>query len=297
MNTEHFNKFMNGCVADLVKTLKIENDVAESYVNNLYLLNDQTVFLNFNFLKKRKDEFIEKLNGVDGETRRIYLESIVGVLSLVKDTHLYKSLFRFYKDELENKKSEESDDNQSEVSVKGYGLMEWDEIMKIWTELYNEVNEFRSNKTITLSQFEKILDLLILSLFVLIPPPKYNSDYQRMYILPKEYDIKSLDLVNFSYLDPWKGEFIFSVKKSLTVEPVKIPPKLMDIISFWLKVHPLKSKLKFEKVEFFVTGNGKARISLDFISERLKKSLGSNIGSTTLKNIYMKKEVNKISMV
>jgi hypothetical protein len=85
-------------------------------------------------------------------------------------------------------------------------------------------------------------------------------------------------------------KFIFNKYKTFTTygqQNIDICEELVEILSAYLKHHPLKKEKEF----FLLIDNG-AKISESFIKTTLTKLLGKNIGVSMFRNIFLSSEFN-----
>lgn len=282
-------------MVQLKKTMMEQRGIAESsantYISNLVLLNEKKVFNNLGFLKKRKDEIMEHLSQYADSTEMNYLSAVVSALSTRKDEHLYKTIYKFYKDTLNEKlgvKEEEQTNKKTEREKVNW--IDWAEVEAKWEQLNEEVNKFKNDKNITKKNFETLLDFLVLSLYTLVPPRR-NKDYMLAYILLKKDD-KPLEHETKNYIDMEDGEMIFNhykTAKAYGIQTEKIPDKLFNVLRIWIKFHPHYAGMtrKPRDIKLFVTEAGQA-ITLDnFITYRLNRIFDKKIGSTMLRHSYL----------
>jgi hypothetical protein len=167
----------------------------------------------------------------------------------------------------------------------------WDDVMKRWNELKDEVDTFKNDKSISKRNYDTLLDFMILSLYVLIPPRR-NKDYMYMYMLIRKDD-KPLEPEIKNYLNVMDEEMIFNcykTKKHYGTQVQEIPEELMDIIRIWMRFHPLLNGApgsKPREVKLLVNHDG-APIHLDnFITYRLNRIFDRKVASTMLRHIYI----------
>ena len=269
----------------------LKKGLAESstklYIRSLEKLNENLPLKNLKFLKDPA-VIIDKLKDYKENTIRNYLIAIVSVLSLNKQSKAGKKLYDAYTPLLLDKnkklKSEEATNTKSETQEKNW--LTWDEVKKSWGELKEKVDSFKSSKTITEAQYNTLLQFMLLSLYVLLPPRR--NEYMKMMITKTAPDNKDTN-----YLDLDNNCFNFNVFKtskkdgSLTIE---IPAELREIINIYLKFHPLiKGKItkKFQAVPFLVYYDGSPFTQNNSITRLLNKTLGKKVSSSMLRHIYL----------
>lgn len=284
-------KYMTELRDQLIKERGVADSTANTYIANLVLLNNKTTFNNLGFLKKNKDLILEHLSQYADSTEQNYLSAIVSALSTRKDDHLYKTIYRTYK-EILNEKLGKRDEIDSSVKTESQkeNWIDWEDVLKKWNELDEEVSIFKGDKSITKKNFEILLDYLVLSLYVLIPPRR-NKDYMLMYILLKKDD-KPLEPEIKNYLDIENEEMVFNhykTAKHYGVQIEKIPEEMLNVIKIWIKFHPHLHGItrKPREVKLFVNEQGTSFNLDNFITYRLNKIFGRKISSTLLRHSYL----------
>ena len=285
-------KYMQELKAKMIEDRKIAESTANTYISNLVLLNEKQAFNNLGFLKKRKAEIMEHLTQYSDNTEMNYLSCIVSALSTRKEEHLYKTIYKFYQGELNDRLGKRDEvDTSVKTETQKENWLTWLEVMERWNELKDEVDKFKGDKSITKRNYETLLNFLVLSLYVLIPPRR-NKDYLHMYVLLKN-DGRPLEPEIKNYLNVADEEMIFNCYKTAKhygTQVEKIPENLMDVIRIWLKFHPLLNGVSGSKpreVKLFVSVDG-SPVHLDnFITYRLNRIFDRKVASTMLRHIYI----------
>lgn len=265
------------------------------YLRNLEKLNDGAL-KNLKFLKE-PDKIVEKLGKYKENTIRNYLIAVTSVLALNKDTKAGKKLYGAYSALLMDKnkklKAEEATNTKSETQEKNW--ITWEEVEKHFEELKERVDAFKSNKTITEGQYNVLLQYVVLSLYVLLPPRR--NEYMNMMVVKNAPEDTT---TNYYELD--KGRFIFNVYKTMKTEGQKaidIPDKLEDVLQTYLKFHPLiKCKItkKFQPVAFLVYYDGKPFSTVNAITRILNKTFSPHkVSSSLLRHIFISKKFGKVN--
>jgi integrase len=278
------NKMMSGDRA-------VAETSAHKYIMDLVNINDKNVFNSLKFLKDKKEEIMKSLEDYADTTKAGLLTSIVSALNQQKDQHLYKSIHKFYSEQLKEARAKlDGIDTSIKTDKQETNWMEWSEIQNVWNELDDEVNLFKNQKSITNKQFETLVDWVVLSLFVLTEPRR-NRDYQDMAIIVKNVKADTLKL-DTNYIDLNNEQFIFNTYKTAKTykqQVLDIPKKLMDVINVWVKHYPSlnTASRKDGTVPFLVNSMGNKQNAVNYITLRLNKILGKKIGSSMLRHIYI----------
>jgi hypothetical protein len=274
------------------------------YLKNLVRLNGGQPIKNLNFLKD-VEAVQTKLNELKPNTRRTYIIAIVSLLKSLIDQPKMKKLYDRYYPSLEainkdlktsNEKTPKETDNwlsQDEIKSK------FDELKTIFTEL----NESKSKK-ISEAQYNKLLDLVVLGLYVL-QRPRRNMDYQDMLVTtqkvkapkkaapaPAEPESKeespTKTMSNVLNLADNKFEFNnYKTKGCYLQQTESLDFELRQIIDLYLKHHPLAKEMKKESVSFIVSHDGKAFTNNNDFTRLLYKIFGKKIGVSMLRKIFL----------
>lgn len=286
---------------ELEHRLLTEKKLAESsvklYLRNLEKLNDNQPLKNLNFLKE-VGKITEKLAPYKENTKRGYLISITSVLALDKTTKpkqkLYDEYFKLMMDKNKELKAEESTNTKSEAQEQNW--LKWDEVEKQWNELKEKVDSFKSAKELSESQYNTLLQFVVLSLYVCLPPRR--NEYQKMVIAKTATEQSPTDI---NYLD-WDGRRMimnrYKTQKKEGQKIVPLPEALQAVLSIYIKHHPLiKGKMtkKFVPVPFLVFDDGKPLDQVNSITRILNKVFGKKVGSSMLRHIYVSSKYGDVN--
>lgn len=283
--------FMEKLRASIIAERGIAETSANTYMANLVLLNEKKAFNNLGFLKKRKEEIMEYLTQYSDNTEMNYLTAIVSALSTHKDQHLYKTIYKFYRDTLNEKLGKRDEvDTTIKTEREKTNWLSWPEVEAKWNELKTEVEKFSKDKSISKARFELLLDYLVLSLYTLIPPRR-NKDYLYMYVINRK-DGTTLEPELKNYLIMEDEEMVFNCYKTAKhygAQVEKVPDDLMDVIRLWLKHHPsmLGNTRKPAQVKLLVNIDGSPATLDNWITYRLNRIFEKKIGSTMLRHIFI----------
>lgn len=261
---------------ELVLSLKnkgLASSSVELYIRNLEKLNGNKPLKNLNFLKK-VDKVLDYIKDYAESTKRSFIIAICSVLNLDTPTKAKKKLYDTYFEMMVNKNkeinAEYAKNEKSEKEKKKW--ISWEEVMNIWKTLEKD----------SLKSYDSLLQFVVLSLYVLIPPRR--NDYQDMYII-KGMPQNEED----NYLDVNKWEFVFNRFKTFKKEGkvvIPVPSELRSILEIYLKNHPLY-KGKKGVFPFLVDSEGKPISKVNGITRLLAKSLGVGVGSSMLRHIFI----------
>lgn len=242
-------------------------------IKNLKFLNDVAVIQ-------------EKLQKYKPNTQRSYIISIVSLLKSLKDKQKkFSKLYDSYYTILDTmNKSLKDNTEKTEKEEK-----EWigqDAVKERFETNRMLLEELKDKKKLTGEEYEKLLHLVVLSLFVL-QKPRRNKDYQDAYIVKKYKPELGTDK---NYLDLFKNEFHFNNYKTqgtYKTQTCEASPMLREIIDFYLRFHPLKAKLREGPIPLLVDEKGEPFTQNNSLTRMLYKIFGSKIGSSMLRKLYL----------
>jgi hypothetical protein len=271
---------MENKLFDNLKNKQISESSLNLYLKNIIRLNDGEEIKNFNFLKNTTT-ILDKIKDYKPNTRRTYLISIV---SLLKQEPKFASLYdKYYKVLMEYNKDLKTNNDKSEKQTENWITQE--EVLNKQKELMGVITEIK--KKITMAQYYKLLNLVVLSLYTL-QAPRRNLDYLKMCVINKYSP--ELSTVN-NYLDLSSSTFIFrnfKTKKTYLDQVIPVSPELMAILKIYLKNHPLKKDMKGKFcIPLLVDLEGDSFNNSNEITRILNKIFGKKIGSSMLRNIYL----------
>lgn len=277
---------------ELFKDKAITDSSKTLYLKNLVRLNGGQELKNLNFLKDV--EVIQKrLEELKPNTRRTYIIAIVSLLKTLIAQPKYKKLYDKYYKQLEElnkdlKTSNEKTDKEKENWISQDDIKAKLENMKsVLTEL--------TTKKISEDQYYKLLNLVVLGLYVL-QRPRRNMDYQDMVVTlqkGKKNTTEEPVLVekksNILNLVDNKFEFNnFKTKGTYKCQEEAIDPELRKIIDTYLKYHPLQKEMKKQLVPFIVNFQGQPYTNNNDFTRILYKIFdGQKVGVSMLRKIFL----------
>lgn len=294
MATMVINEQMLSLTRELIDKREVTESTANAYVRNLYILNGKKPFKTLTFLKNT-DGIDEKVGQYADNTQKAIYSAIVSVLSLFKDKSAYKKVYQHYVEKMTGKrdevkeKTEASRGKKTEKEEKNW--ISWEEVSSIRDDLRRSVDEFKNKKALDTAQYEVLLKSLVLGLYTFIQPRR-NQDYLDMMVVRGEEPASEEH--NYVLLDK-KGipkQFVFNkykTSKKYGKQHIDLTPELADIVTIYLKHHPLlKGKKKTtEPSPFLVAFDGKPLEAVNSITRLLNKVFGKAVGSSMLRHIYL----------
>jgi len=269
---------------ELFTSKNITESSKKLYLANLTRLNGGPI-KNLKFLNDVA-AIQEKLQKYKPNTQRSYIISIVSLMKSLKEKQKkYAKLYDSYYSILDTmNKSLKDNTEKTEKEEK-----EWigqDAVKEKFETNRKVMEELKEKKKLTSEEYEKLLHLVVLSLFVL-QKPRRNKDYQDAYITKKYKPEMGTEK---NYLDLFKNEFHFNAYKTqgtYKTQTVEVNPLLRDILDFYLKFHPLKAKLREGPIPLLVDEKGEPFGQTNSLTRMLYKIFGSKIGSSMLRKLYL----------
>ncbi len=266
----------------LLKNKGLSENTINLYMTYLHKLNDNNLLKNIKFLRDPL-EIIEKIKDYKETTQRNIIISIVSILKVLDEKKLYDE---YYKLMIERTKTinDKPKNEKSETQKKNW--MSWDDIITVYDDLLKKLKLSKGD-----DRFENLLNFVVLSLYVLIPPRR-NQDYLKMKITNKP------EGVNDNFLDLKKKQFVFNVYKTSKKDGqviINIPDNLFKVIKLYVKHHPKLDLLKKgEDIPFLVYLNGDKFTLDNSITRILNKIFNKKIGASMLRHIYLSNKYSKI---
>jgi hypothetical protein len=182
--------------------------------------------------------------------------------------------------------------NNTKSDVQKENWVSQEEIQQVYEKNYNNTIDLfvSKRKNITQIDWDKILETIILALYVL-QPPRRILDYNSCIIvkkLPKELD------KNINYYDLSTDTFYFSNYKTshtYKTQSFKAPPKLATLLECYSKIHPIKfSKEQVGQpllCKFDGTVFDKSYSITRLLNRIFKREIGKRISVNMLRSIFL----------
>jgi len=297
MSAMKVSEFMLNLSKELVEKKQVAESTANAYVKSLYMLNGKAPFKTLTFIKDL-DGIDKKVSEYADNTQKALYTAITSVLSLYKDKPTYKKAYAYYYEKMMGKAKEmkETGAETSEKTTKEKeNWIDWKEVQEKHKELGDAVAKFVSTKNITPEQFSVLLHWVVLSLYTEIQPRR-NQDYLDMWVVQHSKSMSVDDLpTDKNYLvivGKKPTQFIFNkykTAKKYGPQHINIPTALADVISLYLKHHPLVkgNKTKTTEFKFLVFPDGTPLTAVNAITRILNRVFGKKIGSSMLRHIFL----------
>jgi len=255
------------------------------YIANLTRLSGEPI-KNLRFLSD-VDSIKDKLDKYKPNTQRSYIISIVSLLKSLKEKQpkKYGKLYDSYYQILEKMNTNLKDQTQKTDTEKESWIGQ-DKVRERFDAQLKVADDFKDKKKLTSEEYEKLLHLVVISLFVL-QKPRRNKDYQEMFVTKKHKPELGTEK---NFVDLFKNEFIFNAYKTqgkYAAQTVSINPQLRDILDLYLKFHPLKAKLKDGIIPLLVDAQGGVFTQSNSLTRILNKIFGMKVGSSMLRKLFL----------
>lgn len=236
----------------------------------------------YDFLKNT-EKILERIEKLKPNSQRTYLISIVTSLKGLKP---YEQIYEFYYDKMMTLAEELKKNGNTKSDTQKENWIEQSEVYNIYENLKAQAMPLLAKKKVTDQEWEVILYFIVLSLYVL-QAPRRNKDYQLMLYVTDKNLINSETAAEFNYYLPKEKIMQFNqykTKGSYQMQETTVNPELVDILSKYAKIHPLKKQKNFY---LLVNYKGEPLLAVNAITRILNKIFGQRIGASMLRNIYL----------
>lgn len=286
-------------MVELGTKLKTERELSESsanaYLRCLATLNGKRPFKNLVFLKD-----VEAIEAVitpyaSNTQTNLYVACVVGLSSFKEKAGYKKPYEHYYKKMVELRDGRKTEDAKNERTTKQKETMpEWSEVQKKHDELKAEVESFKDQKALSITQYGNLLKYVVLSLYCLVPPRR-NMDYLKMYIIKDRAE--GLDSSKNYYIQS-EQKFVFHVFKTSksageSERVMDVPADLQAVLASYIRYHPLL-KGKKKDVKLLVEANGTPIEAQNSITRMLNRIFSKKVGSSMLRHSYLSGKYGKI---
>jgi hypothetical protein len=257
----------------------------KTYVRALEILNNKQPLKNLTFLNDI-DAIKDKIKDYSPNSQRNFIIAISTSLNTGdKKPKIYESYFNLLKEMNTKLKSEESKNVKTDKQLLNW--IEYNDMQKKLLVLKDKVDDFKNEKGISPSQYDILLQYLVLSLYMMIPPRR-NKDFLEMDIINNPEDME--DNQNYLLLSPKGYKFIFGnykTSKKMGKQTVDIPDDLKKVIDTYLKIRGIKKTEKDLYTPFLVTYGDQAFLN-NGITKVLNKAFdGKKVSSSMIRHAYL----------
>lgn len=265
---------------------QIKQSTLDGYNQRLKKLNDGKEIDSYSFLYD-PNGIMEKIKAYKPSTQRNY---IIAIVQAIKQIPELKNLFEIYSKIMDEFNTSLKKNNTKSVQQQENWCTQ-EAIEGVYKKLLDEYVEYfvRKNKSFTETEWDKILEVVILGLYTL-QPPRRILDYTAMYIvkkMPKEID------QSINYYDVSTDMFHYNTYKTsgtYKTQSFKAPEKLATLLDCYVKVHPNKLTSS-NKIPLLCKLDGsvfeKSYAITRILNRIFKRELGKRVSVNLLRNIYL----------
>lgn len=218
-------------------------------------------------LVNKQDEILKVLENDTPQSRKTVLAVLVSLFTPIKtdklrikmleDANLYNSKLR------EQKKTEKQEKN----------WMSWEQVQQVYADVYKELGPLIRKKNPTQRDILRLVDLILLAVFVLIPPRR-SQDFTEM-------KIKNYNIDEDNYFDSKRNVFVFNrykTKGTYGSQTVKIPSNLLLLLKKWIKINP---------TDYLLFDTKKGKLTQSRLTIKLNSIFDKNVSTSMLRHIFL----------
>jgi integrase len=248
-----------------------------SIVSNLYkyITKEKDVGDAVGFFNKHSKDVINYLKNTEPSTRKTKLAALVVLCEKQPCVEVYRKQML---DDAHKYNDREKDQEKTETQRENW--IEQDELKKIYDELDKDTRPLLSKATLKPSEFQRLQNFVILSLYVL-QPPRRLQDYTEM-------KLKNIDEKTDNYIN--KTKFVFNKYKTAKFsgkEEITINPKLKFILDKWKKLNPY---------DYLLVGSTEKKFSSSQLQQRLNSILGKKASVNILRHSFLSDKYKDINI-
>ena len=247
-----------------------------SIVSNLYkyITKKKEVDDAVAFFTKHSKDVLAYLKDTPNSTRKTKLAALVVLCEKQPCAEVYRKQML---DDAHKYNDREKDQEKTESQRENW--IDQDELKSIYNELDKDTRPLLSKTTLKSSEFQRLQNFIILSLYVL-QPPRRLQDYTEM------------KLKNFDDTDNYinKTKFVFNKYKTAKFsgkEEIPINPKLKFILDKWKKINPH---------DYLLIGSTDKKFSSSQLQQRLNTILGKKASVNILRHSFLSDKYKDINI-
>jgi hypothetical protein len=264
---------MSKTTKDLFGGSECSDSSKKVYSSYLRKLNGGIVPTKLDYLKDT-EKIIEKIEAIENpNTKR---SAYISVVTALKNKKPYKKYYDIYHAKMmsvnavlnkESFKTDKTKERQENVKM--------EDVLARQKELSSVMGELQKKRKITDEQYERLHDLVVASLYTLLPPRR-SLDFSEM-VVGEPTENKELNYYH-------NGKFYFNnfkTKKTGT-QIVDVPQELQDILKMWIKFK------KGEDKHLLLRITTNEPYTAHDMTQLLKKCFkNKDIGVSVLRNVYL----------
>jgi hypothetical protein len=257
---------------DLFGGSSISDGSKKTYMSKLKKLNQNKVPTDLLFLKDTK-KILAQIDAIPNpNTKR---GAIIAVVSALKENKKFKKEFAAYHSQMMEQNTVLNKESFKSTATRAkQANVKMDEILARQKELAEVMPLIAKKRKITDEQLQQLHDLVVTSLYSLLPPRR-NIDYSEM-VVAVPTDDKTKNYYN-------KGQFFFNCYKTqghYKQQLIDVPDELNEIIKTWIKFKP--------KNEYLLVKLTNTKYKPTEMSNLLKKVFKNDaVGVSVLRNNFL----------
>jgi hypothetical protein len=219
-----------------------------------------------------QDEIIKFLEDKAPSSRKT---TYAALIAIAKENDKYKKALL-----TDGKAYDQFIKTQTKTEVQETNWKSFDEVKKIYEDMYSKVKPLLNLKEIDASDYKKLQDFIILSLTSgYWIPPRRSQDWT-------ELKIKNIDKEKDNYID--KNSFVFNkfkTAKFYETQKVDIPKGFKTILTKYLKLN---------NNEYLITDDKGNKLTNVRLTQKLNHIFGNNISTSMLRHIYLTEKLKDV---
>jgi len=219
-----------------------------------------------------QDEIIKLLEDKAPSSRKT---TYAALIAIAKENDKYKKALLS-----DGKTYDQFIKTQTKTEAQESNWKSFDEVKKIYEDMYSKVKPLLNLKEIDASDYKKLQDFIILSLTSgYWIPPRRSQDWT-------ELKIKNIDKEKDNYID--KNSFVFNKYKTAKfyeTQKVDIPKGFKTILTKYLKLN---------NNEYLITDDKGNKLTNVRLTQKLNHIFGNNISTSMLRHIYLTEKLKDI---
>lgn len=218
-------------------------------------------------LVEKQEEILKILENDTPQSRKTVLAVLISLfgsmktdklrVKMLEDANLYNSKLR------EQKKTEKQEAN----------WMSWEQVQEVYNDVYKELNPLLRKKSPTQRDILRLVDLILLACFVLIPPRR-SQDFTEM-------KVRNYNIDEDNYYDAKRNVFVFNRYKTRGTygsQTVKVPPNLSTLLKRWIKVNT---------TDYLLFDTKKGKLTQSRLTLKMNSIFDKKISSSMLRHIFL----------
>lgn len=232
------------------------------------------------------DKIFDSMKDLKTNTRKSKLASFIVVLDSDSPSKKVSDILTKFRSQM-NKDLitiRDKDSNQELSETQKQNFIPWSQVLNLYKILEVESKPLLTLKNLTMKQFQKLTDFILIGLYTEIPPRR-SLDYTA-------FKIKNIDEKTDNYLDINKGKYkmIFNKYKNASrigSQIVEIPPKFGKILKKFIDRNPY---------DYLIVNNLGKPVLQNHITKILNRLFDKNISSSMLRHSFLTHKYGDVNL-